>query len=57
MLRLSESIAPLRRNITQDDVANAALYLLSDLSSNVTGEVLHVDAGYHVLGMAAPEQE
>jgi enoyl-[acyl-carrier protein] reductase I len=43
--------APLRRNITLDDVGGAALYLFSDLSSGVTGEVHHVDAGYNVIGM------
>jgi len=43
--------APLRRNITQEDIAGAALYLLSDLSRGVTGEVHNVDAGYHVVGM------
>lgn len=56
MLRLTEQVAPLRRNITQDDVANSCVYLLSELGSGVTGEVLHVDSGYHVLGMAAPEE-
>lgn len=43
--------SPLRRNITQQDVAGAGLYLISDLSSGVTGEVHHVDCGYHVVGM------
>ncbi|MDO7732375.1 MAG: SDR family oxidoreductase, partial [Paracoccaceae bacterium] len=43
----------LRRNVTQDEVGKSALYLLSDLSSGGTGEVLHVDAGYHVVGMKA----
>lgn len=47
--------APLRRNITLDDVGGSALYLLSDLSAGVTGETHHVDSGYHVIGMAAPE--
>jgi len=56
MLRLTEQVAPLRRNVTQDDVANSCVYLVSDLSSGVTGEVLHVDSGYHILGMAAPEE-
>lgn len=56
MLRLTEQVAPLRRNVTQDDVARACIYLLSDLGSGVTGEVLHVDSGYHILGMAAPEE-
>ncbi|MEM9683676.1 MAG: SDR family oxidoreductase [Pseudomonadota bacterium] len=43
--------APLRRNITSSDVAGAGVYLLSDLSAGVTGEVMHVDAGYNVIGM------
>ncbi len=42
--------APLRRNVSQEEVGKAALFLLSDLSSGVTGEVLHVDGGYNVLG-------
>jgi enoyl-[acyl-carrier protein] reductase I len=46
--------APLRRNTTLDDVGGAGLYLLSDLSAGVTGEVMYVDSGYHVIGMAAP---
>ena len=45
--------SPLRRNVTIDDVGNSALYLLSDLSSGVTGENLHVDSGYHIVGMKA----
>ena len=44
---------PLKRNITLEDVGGAGLYLLSSLSSGVTGEVHHVDAGYHVVGMKA----
>ena len=47
--------APLRRNVTQADVGKGALYLLSDLSSGVTGETHHVDAGYHVVGMKAED--
>ena len=43
--------APLRRNTNQSEVADAALFLLSDLSRGVTGEILHVDCGYHVMGM------
>lgn len=50
-----ERTAPLRRNINTDDVAGTAVYLISDLSKGVTGEVLHVDAGYHIMGMSAPE--
>ncbi len=53
ILKWNELNAPLRRNITIDEVGGAALYLLSDLSSGVTGEVHHVDAGYHVVGMMA----
>ncbi|HLG13230.1 MAG TPA: enoyl-ACP reductase [Blastocatellia bacterium] len=43
--------APLRRNVEQAEVADAALFLLSDLSRGVTGEVLHVDCGYHIVGI------
>ncbi len=46
--------APLRRNTTLDDVGGAGLYLLSNLSAGVTGEVMYVDSGYHIIGMAAP---
>lgn len=51
MLELTEKNAPLRRNVTQEDVANAAVYLVSDLSTAVTGELLHVDSGFNILGM------
>jgi enoyl-[acyl-carrier protein] reductase I len=43
--------APLRRNIDQAEVADAAIFLLSDMSRGVTGEILHVDSGYHIMGM------
>lgn len=43
--------APLRRNVDQAEVADAALFLLSDMARGVTGEVLHVDSGYHIMGM------
>ena len=43
--------APMKRNITHDEVASTALYLCSDMSSGVTGEVIHVDTGYHVMGI------
>lgn len=46
--------APLRRNVTLEDVGGAGVYLLSDLSGGVTGEVLYVDSGYNVIGMVAP---
>jgi len=51
ILRWNELNAPLKRNVTIDDVGGAGLYLLSDLSRGVTGEVHHVDSGYHVVGM------
>ncbi|MHA7886397.1 MULTISPECIES: enoyl-ACP reductase FabI [Roseicyclus] len=55
ILKWNENNAPLRRTVTQDEVGQSALYLLSDMSSAVTGEVLHVDSGYHVIGMKNPE--
>jgi enoyl-[acyl-carrier protein] reductase I len=55
MLEYHRSYAPLRKNTDQDEVADAALFLLSHLSRGVTGEVLHVDNGFHVLGMAGIE--
>jgi enoyl-[acyl-carrier protein] reductase I len=51
ILKWNEYNSPLRRNVTIDDVGGAALYLLSDLASGVTGETHHVDAGYHTIGM------
>jgi len=53
ILKWNELNSPLRRNVTLEDVGKSALYLLSDLGSGTTGEVLHVDAGYHVVGMKA----
>ena len=53
ILKWNELNSPLRRNVTIDDVGKAALFLLSDLGSGTTGEVMHVDAGYHVVGMKA----
>jgi len=53
ILKWNEYNAPLKRNTTLDDVGGAGLYLLSDLGSGVTGEVHHVDCGYHVVGMKA----
>lgn len=50
MLKEHARMAPLGRNITQDEVGKAALFLLSDLASGVTGETLYVDAGYHIMG-------
>jgi enoyl-[acyl-carrier protein] reductase I len=51
ILKWNELNSPLRRNVTIDDVGASALYFLSDLSSGVTGETHHVDAGYHTVGM------
>ncbi|HHX91526.1 MAG TPA: enoyl-ACP reductase FabI [Paracoccus sp.] len=53
ILKWNELNSPLRRNVTQEEVGKAAIYLLSDLGSGTTGEVLHVDAGYHAVGMKA----
>ena len=51
ILKWNELNSPLKRNITQEEVGNAALYLLSDLGTAMTGEIMHVDGGYHVVGM------
>jgi enoyl-[acyl-carrier protein] reductase I len=51
ILKWNELNSPLKRNITQEEVGNAALYLLSDLGTGMTGEIMHVDGGYHVVGM------
>jgi enoyl-[acyl-carrier protein] reductase I len=56
MLGHVASYTPLRRNVTIDEVGNAAAFLCSDLASGVTGEVLYVDAGYSHVGMAFPEE-
>jgi len=55
ILKWNELNAPLRRNVTTEEVGGSGLYLLSDLSSGVTGEVHHVDSGYHVVGMLATD--
>ncbi|MEM1233911.1 MAG: SDR family oxidoreductase [Pseudomonadota bacterium] len=57
IMNYNEASAPLRRTVTQDEVGRSALYLLSDLGSAVTGEVLHVDAGFHIVGMKPLEKE
>ncbi len=54
ILRWNELNAPMERNITIDDVGKTGVYLLSDLGSGVTGENIHVDCGYHVVGMMNP---
>jgi len=53
ILKWNEYNSPLRRNVTMDDVGGAGLYLISDLSSGVTGETHHVDCGYNIVGMKA----
>lgn len=55
MLDVVPQIAPLRRNVTADDVGNTAVYLASDLSSAITGDVHFVDAGFHAMGMLPPD--
>lgn len=50
MLSMNEQTSPLRVNISAEDVANSALYLTSDLSKHVTGEILHVDSGFNIMG-------
>jgi enoyl-[acyl-carrier protein] reductase I len=53
ILKWNEYNSPLKRNVTTEEVGRSALFLLSDLGSGVTGEVLHVDAGYHTVGMVS----
>ncbi len=50
-----EKVAPLKRNVTQEEVGNLGLFLLSPLASGITGEVIYVDAGYHIMGMELDE--
>ena len=50
MLKLYQAISPMRRNVTAEEVARSAIYLLSDMSTGVTGETLHVDSGFHIMG-------
>src|SRR5664279_2433899 len=55
ILKWNEYNAPMRRNVSIEEVGDSALYLLSDLSRGVTGEVHHVDSGYHIVGMKRPD--
>jgi len=55
ILKWNEYNVPLRRNVTIEEVGEAGVYLLSDMSRGVTGEVHHVDAGYHIVGMKHPD--
>ena len=50
MMKLYPAIAPLRRNVGAEEVGKTGAYLLSDLASGVTGEILHVDSGFHIMG-------
>jgi enoyl-[acyl-carrier protein] reductase I len=54
ILRWNEYNAPLRRSVTIEEVGDSAVYLLSPMSRGVTGEIVHVDAGYHIVGMKSP---
>ena len=56
MYKAFADMAPLRENIEQEDIGDAALYLASDLAAKVTGEVLYVDAGYNIMGMPDPRE-
>ena len=53
MLNMHAATSPLKRNVTQEDVAMSSLYLLSHMSSGVTGEVHYVDGGYNIMGMSS----
>ncbi|MTW17226.1 enoyl-ACP reductase FabI [Rhodoplanes serenus] len=55
ILRWNEYNSPLKRTVTIDEVGDTAVYLLSDMARGVTGEIHHVDAGYHVVGMKRPD--
>jgi enoyl-[acyl-carrier protein] reductase I len=55
ILKWNEYNTPLRRNVTLEEVGNTAVYLLSDMSGGVTGEIHHVDAGYHIVGIKHPD--
>ena len=55
ILRWNEFNSPLRRTVTIEEVGQSAVYLLSPMSCGVTGEILHVDAGYHIVGMKHPD--
>ena len=57
MLNYNEKNSPLKRNVTGEDIAGAAVFLLSKASSGVTGEILHVDCGYNIVGMKLEDSE
>ena len=55
LTRVAEA-SPLRRNVTQEDVGNAAAFLCSPLAAGITGEILYVDGGYSTIGMSFPPE-
>lgn len=57
MLKYAEKASPLREMVSQEDVGELALFLASDMSRMITGEVIYVDAGYHILGLTATEED
>ena len=57
MLSSAGDTSPLKRNVTTEEVGNAAAFLCSDLASGITGEMLYVDAGYNIMGMSIPQQD
>ncbi len=56
MLAQVAQVAPLRRNVSQEDVGNAAAFLCSDLAAGITGEILYVDGGFSTVGMSFPAE-
>src|SRR5580658_923390 len=56
MLNRVAEVAPMRRNVTPEDVGNAAAFLCSDLAAGITGEILHVDSGFSTVGMSFPQE-
>ncbi len=57
MLKYSEKASPLRKLVTQEEVGDLALFLASDMSASITGEVIHIDAGYNILGMTLTDED
>ena len=56
MLSYDEKVNPLHRNVTVDDVGNVSAFICSDLARGVTGEIIHVDSGYHIIGVPPMEE-
>ncbi|HXR93595.1 MAG TPA: SDR family oxidoreductase, partial [Steroidobacteraceae bacterium] len=56
MLAHVAQVAPLRRNVTLDDVGNAAAFLCSDMAAGITGEILYVDSGFNTVGMTFDQE-